>query len=256
MQTKLWKIATSFKITNGKIQLFDKDGNKLPGKGTKWIGSLNCTSKGLTTFEGMPEWVTGSFWCSFNQITSFKYCPQIIGKDFWCFNNQFTSFKYCPQVIGGLFVCSDNQITSFKYCPQIIGEHFNCSTNQITSFKYCPQIIGRDFYCFNNQITSFKYCPQIIGGNFNCYDGKFTSLEGKPSEYQNMFIPFYEAGYIKADGILTKLISERKKGDVTIYKTQRLASDEIIYVAKQGDITAHGKTARKAVEELAFRNSI
>ena len=70
-----------------------------------------------------------------------------------------------------------------------------------------------------------------------------------------MFQPFYETGYIEADGILTKRISERKKGDVTIYKTQRLASDEIIYVAKQGDITAHGKTAREAVEELVFKDA-
>ena len=69
-----------------------------------------------------------------------------------------------------------------------------------------------------------------------------------------MFIPFYNAGYILTDDILTKRISERKKGDVTIYKTQRLASDEIIYVAKKGDITAHAETARKAIEELIFKD--
>ena len=235
MENKQWKIATSFKITNGKIQLFDKDGNKLPSKGTKWVGDINCPNKGLTTFEGFPEWITGNLRASHNQITSFKYCPQIIGKDFWCFNNQFTSFKYSPR---------------------IIGEDFYCFSNQITSFKYCPQIIGRDFDCSNNPITSFKYCPQVIGGNLWYNDNSIANLIGKPSEYQNTFIPFYEAGYIKADGILTKRISERKKGDITIYKTQRLASDEIIYVAKQGDTTAHGRTAREAVEQLVFRNSI
>ena len=276
MTEKQWKIATSFKITKGKIQLFDKDGNKLPGEGTKCVGSLDCNSKGLITFKGMPEWVTGHFSCSHNRITSFKYCPQIIGGSFYCSNNKFTSFehcpqvigrsfycydnlitsfKYCPQVIGGSFYCYDNLITSFKYCPQVIGGHFNCSNNKFTSFEYCPQIIGGNFDCSYNQFTSFQYCPQIIGGSSNCYEGKFTSFEGKPLECQDMFIPFYNAGYILADGILTKRISERKKGDVTIYRTQKLASDEIIYVAKQGGITAHAKTARKAVEELIFKDA-
>lgn len=252
---KQWKIATSYEVTNGRIQLFDIDGNKLPGKGTKWIGYLDCSCRGLTTFEGMPEWVTGHFSCSHNRITSFKYCPQIIGGSFYCSNNKFTSFEHCPQVIGRSFYCYDNLITSFKYCPQVIGGHFNCSNNKFTSFEYCPQIIGGNFDCSYNQFTSFQYCPQIIGGYFWCNNNKFTSLEGKPAECQDMFIPFYNAGYILADGILTKRISERKKGDITIYKTSNLGTDEIIYVAKQGNITAHAKTARKAVEELIFKDA-
>jgi hypothetical protein len=276
MTEKQWKIATRYEVANGRIQLFDKDGNKLPGKGTKWEGDLDCTSKGLTTFEGMPEWVTeslycsdnkftsfeycpqiisGNFYCYNNKITSFQYCPQVIGRDFWCFNNQFTSFKYCPQIIGRNFDCCTNQITSFKYCPQTIGGDFYCSNNFITNFKYCPQIIGGNFWCHNNQFTSFEFCPQIIGGHLNNFDSKFTSLEGKPLEYQDMFIPFYNAGYILADGILTKRISERKKGDLTIYKTSTLGTDEIIYVAKQGNITAHAETARKAIEELIFKDA-
>ena len=39
---KTYKIAVSFKIENGKIQLYGEKGEKLKGKGTQYIGSYAC----------------------------------------------------------------------------------------------------------------------------------------------------------------------------------------------------------------------
>lgn len=47
------RIAASFKVINGKIQLFDKNGKKLTGNGTKWEGDFDCSSNpALTSLEG------------------------------------------------------------------------------------------------------------------------------------------------------------------------------------------------------------
>ena len=72
------KLATSFKVINGKIQLFDKEGNKLPGKGTRWEGWFDCSNNpGLTSLEGAPESVGGGFNCSHNPgLTSLEGAPK------------------------------------------------------------------------------------------------------------------------------------------------------------------------------------
>ena len=72
------KIATKFKIINGRIQLFDKDGNKLKGKGTKWNGWFDCyNNPALTSLEGAPESVGGGFNCSNNPaLTSLEGAPE------------------------------------------------------------------------------------------------------------------------------------------------------------------------------------
>jgi len=61
------------------------------------------------------------------------------------------------------------------------------------------------------------------------------------------------------DGIPCAVMSAKKKGDTEILscrqakiKNQRIVGDKF-FVAKKGDITAHGKDAKTALEELAFK---
>lgn len=93
----------------------------------------------------------------------------------------------------------------------------------------------------------------MVGGDFDCYNNQLTSLEDAPKQNSDMFPVFYEKGYIFADGILTKRISQRKKGDIKIYKTEKLGIAEIIYVAAKEGKYAHGTTIAKAILDLEFK---
>ena len=87
------KIATRFEVINNRIQLFDKAGNKLSGKGTHWEGDFNCYNDSLTSLEGAPEMVGGSFNCSYNSLTSLEGAPEMVEGSFNCYNNSFHSFN-------------------------------------------------------------------------------------------------------------------------------------------------------------------
>jgi hypothetical protein len=69
-----------------------------------------------------------------------------------------------------------------------------------------------------------------------------------------MFDAFYAKGFIFADGILTKRVTERTVNGVKLYKTKHLVKAGIVYIARNSvNITAHGDTAKEALEELAFK---
>jgi len=230
------KIAVKFEVIKGRIQLFDGDGNKLHGKGTRWEGDFYCYNNQLTSLEGAPEHVGGGFSCSGNQITS---------------------LEGAPESVGGSFSCSGNQITSLEGAPESVGGSFYCYNNQITSLEGAPESVGGNFSCYNNQITSLEGAPESVGGSFYCENNQITSLEGAPSEHKPMFSVFLSAGYVFADNILTRKKSQRKiSAKITLYKTERLGFKKnapVVYVATDGKKFAHGDTAKIALEELAFK---
>jgi hypothetical protein len=70
----------------------------------------------------------------------------------------------------------------------------------------------------------------------------------------------YQGQHIKLrtiDGICTRLMSKKKVGDAALWSAQyfkgNLNSDPRCYVAQSGDLYAHGKTAKQAMEDLAFK---
>ena len=191
---KNYKIAVKFEINKGRIQLFDKNGNKLPGKGTRCEG------------------------------------------DFYCFGNNLTSLEGAPESVGGGFYCYNNNLTSLAGAPESVGGGFYCSGNNLTSLAGAPESVGGGFYCSNNNLTS---------------------LAGAPKERQAMFSVFLSAGYVFADGILTRKKWQKKiSAKITVYKTEKLGFKKnapVVYIATDGKNFAHGKTIRLAAEELAFK---
>src|SRR3990167_5180470 len=273
---KEMKLAVKFKITLGKIQLFDKNGSKLPGKGSHWGGNFYCSSNQLTSLEcapesvggdfychnnqltsleGAPESVGGAFYCDNNQLTSLEGAPESVGGAFYCYNNHLTSLEGAPESVGGTFHCSNNQLTSLEGAPESVGGNFSCYNNQLTSLEGAPESVGGNFYCYNNQLTSLEGAPESVGGDFHCDNNRLTSLEGAPESNSNMFDSFYKNKFVFADRILTKLLSRKKEAGVIIYKTQRLGKKEVVYIATKDNKTfAHGKSVREAVMELEFKS--
>ena len=58
---------------------------------------------------------------------------------------------------------------------------------------------------------------------------------------------FKKEGYCFFDGILSKVLSVHTRKEYTLYKTP------FEFIAQKGDKTAHGKTIKKAIEDLEFK---
>ena len=69
------------------------------------------------------------------------------------------------------------------------------------------------------------------------------------------FGDWLERGWVVADGIRQKLISQKSQGEVTIYKTEEFLTKEIFYVAQKGDKFAHAKTTAEAIKDLRYKIS-
>ena len=77
------------------------------------------------------------------------------------------------------------------------------------------------------------------------------------TEYESLITPTFdqwlERGYVVADGIHQKLISQKTIGEVTIYETEE--NKQKAYVARKGDKFAHGKTIKEAKNDLRYKIS-
>jgi acyl-[acyl carrier protein]--UDP-N-acetylglucosamine O-acyltransferase len=123
----------------------------------------------------------------------------------------------------------------------------------------------------NLHINSNVKLPNLtsVGGSLYIYsDAKLdvpnlTSVGGSLSIYSDAKLdaPFLKNLKWKSiDGCLFVIESTKVKGDTTIYKGYNCKNvkDNVItkdecYVAKQGTFYAHGKTIKKAVEDLQFK---
>ena len=58
-----------------------------------------------------------------------------------------------------------------------------------------------------------------------------------------------------ADNILQRIISTKKKGDLIIYRTQKIGSKEKQFCVKRDSVFSHGKTLKEAIEDLQYKIS-
>jgi hypothetical protein len=97
------KLAESFKVINGKIQLYDINGDPIDGKDAYWEGTFICSHYNLTNLEGAPSEVNGDFNCRNNDLSSLIGAPNIVNGYFDCNKNNLTSLMGKPKVITGWF---------------------------------------------------------------------------------------------------------------------------------------------------------
>ena len=66
---------------------------------------------------------------------------------------------------------------------------------------------------------------------------------------------FERQGYLFADGILQTIISKKTAGPLIIYKTKKIAKDEINFVVYDGEYYSHGETLEQAKNDLIFKRT-
>jgi hypothetical protein len=66
---------------------------------------------------------------------------------------------------------------------------------------------------------------------------------------------FERQGYLFADGILQTIINKKTAGPLIIYKTKKIARDEINFVVYDGEYYSHGETLEQAKNDLIFKRT-
>jgi len=224
------KIATRWEVkiegNERSIQLFDKDGKKIDGRGATWEGDFYCYNNQLTSLAGAPELVGGSFYCNSNQLTSLAGAPESVGDSFSCNSNQLTSLAGAPESVGGSFYCYSNQLTSLAGAPELVGGGFYCNSNQLTSLDGEPKKME------SQAIASLRLSVKL-----------------------DIELSFLVRGFAFFDGIIEKIIGHTIRGEFEIFKTQKIDSEKTGYVVLRGLESAHGETIKQAIESLQYKVS-
>lgn len=138
-------------LYNGRVYMdTDKIEEKEDGS-IIYHGSIDASSKGITSLKGSPKFVKSWFNCSRNNITSLDGGPEEVG-DFICDGNKLTSLKGAPKKVNKDFDCRSNNLTSLEGAPNMVGGNFDCSRNNLTSLEGAPSEVAGDFICFNNNL--------------------------------------------------------------------------------------------------------
>ena len=97
-------------------------------------------------------------------------------------------------------------------------------------------------------------CPLLkeVGGYLRVY-GSAQLPQNITHNPRPIFKVFKKSGYLLADNILSKIISKRKLGHIVFWKTRKIGSHKILYVAQKGNVFSHGETLAKASNDLRYK---
>jgi hypothetical protein len=68
-----------------------------------------------------------------------------------------------------------------------------------------------------------------------------------------IFKVFKKKGYLLCDNILSKIISKKEAGEIVMWKTRKIGSQKILYVAQKGELFSHGETPKQASHDLRYK---
>lgn len=80
-----------------------------------------------------------------------------------------------------------------------------------------------------------------------------TTVVETPRYLDLSFETWLERGYVCADGILKKLVSRKKLGDVEVFTVSEFPKRTETFVVKRGETFSHGETVEQAIESLRYK---
>jgi hypothetical protein len=122
--------------------------------------------------------------------------------------------------------------------------------------------VGGDVWADNGSITAPLLAE--VGGYVRAYNGSKIKLADNHKSnmgdslrsriLSKVMASFKRKGYLFADNILARIISKRKQGAVTVYKTSKIGNHKkIVYVVQRGDVFSHGETVKQAIHDLRYK---
>ena len=100
--------------------------------------------------------------------------------------------------------------------------------------------------------STAKFCIDNLGKDIILKKDKTAHVELMQKDLS--FETYLERGFVKADGILQKLVSRKKLKEIEVFEVEN-DFNEKSYVVKKSDIFSHGKTIKEAKESLKYKIS-
>ena len=108
------------------------------------------------------------------------------------------------------------------------------------------------------KIKSLLDNARLVYKRANCNRPEKQDSTTVITEFESIITPTFdqwlERGYVVADGITQKLISQKTIGEVTIFEVEDFKKNKA-FVARIGDKFAHGKTIEEAKSDLRYKLS-
>ena len=226
------------------IKESDEDSNNDNGRDYTQIGaSGDCTQIGASGDCTQIGQIGASGDCT--QIGASGDCTQIGASGY---GTQIGASGDCTQ-IGASGDCTQIEISG----NNSIG--FACGYKTIIKAKRGTWISLAEYRRDDegNIIPIFAKSAQIGNKEYKDHNGNML----KSNTYYTLYKKEFYAVDIY-DGLKTIRLSEKKRDNITIIKAVDMSSilnDKVeeIYIAKEGNLTAHGYTARESVEDLTLK---
>ena len=122
-------------------------------------GSVDLSSKGLTSIPFKFGLVIGHFDISNNKLTSLEGCPKEVVADFDCSHNKLKDLIGGPQDVDRNYFCDNNELESLEGCAGDIKGRLVCRYNKLEMLD-CSSVIFGDICCDGN---NFKKEPEFFG---------------------------------------------------------------------------------------------
>ncbi len=117
--------------------IFNHIVTKLPIKLNKVSGNIYINNCGLTTLEGLPEYIN-DIELTGNRLTNLIGFPKHCNGNIDLSNNQLTSLEGIPKGINGNLTLYKNKLTNTDYFPDVVEGYIDIIANPITHFtKQC-----------------------------------------------------------------------------------------------------------------------
>ncbi len=120
---------------------------------------------------------------------------------------------------------------------------FDCSF----VFIFYKKVIIEKLFDYSTAI--FRNCPESILEKHETATIKIINDEMLNRSFEEEL----SRGYVKADGIIKKLVSQKKIDEITIFEVEDFPYDKTSFVVKRGNLFSHGKTIEKAIEDLRYK---
>jgi len=97
-------------------------------------------------------------------------------------------------------------------------------------------------------IATFMDCPVKIKEKSATAIARET-----PRGIDVSFEEWLRRGWVVADGVIKKLKSQKKIGEIEVFECWDFPQNTTSYVVKRGDAFSHGETVEKAIEDLRYK---
>lgn len=130
-------------------------------------GSIWCTSTGLKSLEGFPNYVGKDLNLrESTKLTSLQGGPKEVGGEVFLWGcKSLTSLEGGPHYVGGLYFCGETpKLSNLIGCPSTVGG-IQCTDSGITSLEGLPERHDGDLTFYNcSKLTTLQGISKLVGG--------------------------------------------------------------------------------------------